>query len=316
QLGVGSELGIGPCRIVQLAAIDWDGDGQIDLLAGVDDLANYWPDSERLPVSQQVGFNQKGGHPGYDRSGLWRGQAPRGRIFWLRNVGRPGAPSFELQPEIGAEGGHLDVGLHPAPLTVSWGGGGSLELLVTDRRGVVRIYRNFGGQRPPVLMEPRTLQCGHAPLLLPDDRTVVVAADIDGDRRVQLVYGTSDGRVFAVHSGPTRNDAKTPAEVVREPGEVMLGGHAVATAGDLDADGDPELVYGDAAGRLHYLQDFGSGDDHRYALPVTIEAGGSPFQIDPGPDGMRDGPVAPRLGYACPTLVDWTGNGRLGLIVS
>jgi hypothetical protein len=51
-------------------------------------------------------------------------------------------------------------------------------------------------------------------------------------------------------------------------------------------------------------------------LPVALEAGGAPFRVDPGPDGMLKGPVAPRLGYACPTLVDWTGNGRIDLILS
>ena len=30
---------------------------------------------------------------------------------------------------------------------------------------------------------------------------------------------------------------------------------------------------------------------------------------------MLDGPVAARLGYSCPALADWTGNGRLDLIV-
>jgi hypothetical protein len=314
-IGIGPDLGVGPCRVVQLVAVDWDGDGLTDLLAGVDQMEGYWPEIDRLPLAQRVGFNQKGGHPGYDRNGLWRGQAPQPRLFWLRNVGRLGAPAFELQPELSGEIGPLDLSLHPAPLAVAWGGGYGLELLVTDACETVRIHRNFGGQRPPVLMEPRTLQSGHGPLLLPDDRTVVVAADLDGDRRVELVYGTSDGRVFAVHSGASRTEAKTPVPILHESSNFWLGGHAVVAAADLDNDGDLDLVYGDAPGRLHLVQDLGGGDDHRYALPVALEAGGTPFRLDPGPDGMRDGPVALRLGFSCPTLADWTGNGRLDLVV-
>src|SRR4051794_4202817 len=118
--GVGLDLGIANAQVVQMVAIDWDQDGLQDLLVGVHDLTGYWPDAGPLPPNQQIGLNQRAGHPCYDREGLWRGRAPVGRIFWLRNVGQPGAPRFELQPEIDGESGSLDVDLHPAPLAVSW----------------------------------------------------------------------------------------------------------------------------------------------------------------------------------------------------
>jgi hypothetical protein len=89
----------------------------------------------------------------------------------------------------------------------------------------------------------------------------------------------------------------------------------VLTAGDLDSDGGLDLVVGNASGRLQLVRHVGVPSEQRYAPPVEIEAGGEPFQIDPGPERLSGGPAAPRLGFACPTLVDWTGNGRLDLIV-
>jgi hypothetical protein len=314
SLGLADDLGQGGCRVAQMASVDWDGDGKVDLLVGLDDLEGYWPDAVTLPTEQEVGFNQKGGHPGYDRSGLWRGRAPEGRIRWLKNLGEPGQPRFEIQPELKPDAGWLDLEIHPAPLAVSWYGGDNLELLVADARGLVRIHRNFGGQRPPVLMEPRTLKAANAPLLLPEDRTTLLAADLDGDRRSELICGSSDGRIFAIRA-TSRDAASIPAELLQEPGPLWLGGHAVVTAGDLDADGGLDLVFGDGPGHLYWAHDLGRGVEHRYALPTPIEAGGARFRLDPGPDGRLGGPAKPGLGYACPALVDWTGNGRLDLLV-
>lgn len=314
-LGIGPDLGVGPCRVVQVVGVDWDGDGLDDLLAGVDDLTGYWPEDDRVPHSQTKGFNQNGGHPGYDRSGLWRGRTPVGRLFWLRNVGSQQAPRFELQPELAGDTHPLDLGMHPAPLGVAWERPNGLQLLVTDRRGLVHVHRNFGDQRPPVLMEPRTLLCGGAQLLLPEDRTAVVAADLDGDRRDELVFGTSEGRVFSVHAAPGRYEVKTPHALTCQSNDLWLGGGAVVTAGDLDGDGGLDLVSGIATGRLWLLRDAGGPPGRHYRAPVVIEAGGAPFQADPGPDGMLDGPVRPSLGFACPAVADWSGHGRLDLLV-
>ena len=315
-MGLGIDLGIAHGQVVQMTSVDWDQDGLADLLVGVHDLTGYWPDSGLLPPAQQVGLNQRAGHPGYDRDGLWRGRAPVGRIYWLRNVGRRGAPEYELQPEITGETGPLDIGLHPAPLAVSWGGRGSTELLMSDHRGLLHVYRNFGGQLPPVLMEPRTLQCGGAHLVLHDDRVAIAMGDIDGDRQAELVYGTSTGRLFAIHAGPTRNDARNPSLLLHQATDVLLGGHASICACDLDGDGDLDIVYGDGPGRLYFLQDLGSGDDHRYALPVPIEAGGAVLRIEPGPDGMLLGPVGHTLGFSRPAVADWLEHDRPDLIVS
>jgi hypothetical protein len=312
-LGIGPDLGAGPARVAQIVATDWDGDGLVDLLVGLESLEGYWPDP--LPVEQQVGFNRLGGHPGYDSSGCWRGAAPSARIRWLKNVGASGSPRFELMPEIGPEAGALDLDLNPAALAVAWGGGSAVELVASDRSGQIRLFRNFGGQRPPVVMDPRPLQVAGAPLELPDDRTTLLAADLDGDRRVELIYGTSDGRVFAIHSASGRDSARPPVPLQQEPGELALGGHAVLSAGDLDGDGGLDLIVGDGTGRLHWFKDLGQGSDHRYAEPIALEAGGALFRVEPGPDGRLLGPVAPSLGYACPCFVDWNGNGRPDLIV-
>lgn len=317
-LGLPADLGLGSGRVAQMVADDWDGDGRVDLLVGFDDLADYWPpDLAAQPEHQRPGFNQSGAHTGYDRNGRWRGGEPHGRLFWLRNTGEPGQPSFQPPEEITATSNSaVRIDPHPAPLAIAWGASRGIELLVADDAGTVRLHRNFGGQRPPVLLEPRPLKQDGEPLRLPADRTTVTAADLDVDGRDELLVGTADGQILIIRPGRSRDEAEAPVPLASDGRCLRFGAGAVVDAADLDHDGDLDLIAGDRSGRLWLAQDCGGPGDHRYAAPVELDAGGLPLRLDPGPDGRPFGPISPPLGFATVAVADWDGNGRPDLVVS
>ena len=156
-----------------------------------------------------------------------------------------------------------------------------------------------------------------APVLLHEDRTVIAAGDLDGDRRIELVYGTAGGNLYWIHDGPSRNEARIPAPIMQRPEEIVLGGHSSIAVGDLDADGrsrprvrrrrGPAVLPGRHGSRRRApLCAAGRDRGRRGSLPDRAQGPTACFWA------RRDR----SLGHARPTLADWLGHGRPDLIVT
>ncbi|MGH9362306.1 MAG: FG-GAP-like repeat-containing protein, partial [Thermoanaerobaculia bacterium] len=108
----------------------------------------------------------------------------------------------------------------------------------------------------------------------------VAAADLDGDRRLDLVAGARRSGADPPRLLLFRNrgdGALDPAALILEH-----AGLSSLSAGDVDADGDPDLVADAAGGRIAVLVNRG---DASFAAPLYFHAGGSPIVVPRDLDG-------------------------------
>lgn len=241
----------------------------------------------------------------------------------------------------------IDIGSESVPAFTDLDGDGDLDLVVGAKldagevdAGRLHVFENVGTPRDPRFEE-------RDPLLLADSYHYAPAfADLDGDGADELLLGTwnEDVRLF-------RRTAAGGWESVSDDPLVELprGSHSVAAPGDLDGDGDLDLIVGEASGELNLFRNVGSPSDPAFELVTErlddIDVGRRSFPVlydlDADGDldllvGREDGGVAvytnvgtatePRFEedgeldaalpkYAAPTLGDVDGDGDLDLVV-
>ncbi|MAG55647.1 MAG: hypothetical protein CMJ83_05080 [Planctomycetes bacterium] len=137
-------------------------------------------------------------------------------------------------------------------------------------------------------------------------------ADLDGDGHEDLISGGWRAVVYRWPDRQLRGFSKREVLVARadtpkddpyagyEYGELQAG--AVAT-GDLDADGDTDLVVGTVFGRIYVVANEGTRSAPKFGKPTVFV------------DGRIDPRFPKRFSKAGPVLADWDGDGDLDFIV-
>jgi hypothetical protein len=233
--------------------VDWDGDGDLDLLAG-----------------------------GY----------VTGLVFFFENqgAGEDGTPRLQLQGPLAADGKLLNVAHWcAAPCAADLDGDGDLDLLsghfpmyVTPgeqkehERDFLQYFENVGSRTNPRLARrplPGEGMIPHGSLATPR------AADLDGDGDLDIVASASQN-IFVFENRGTRSQLEL--RLHRGPIETPWGLAAVAVDQfrDWDGDGRLDLVRGYSVWR-----NTGEANPFRWSNPVSVLPAGEPIAH---PSGIGD----------------------------
>jgi len=207
----------------------------------------------------------------------------------------------------------VDVGSESRPALVDLDGDGDEDLVVAGKidpversTSVMRVYERVGsGPAPgsPAGSSPAWHRNGSLPLR-GAYQYAPAFGDLDGDGDPDMILGDwRDELAFYRNEGTGGAEggagARWPRFELADSAAATLsrGSHATPTLGDLDGDGDLDLVVGEASGTLNYFRNVGTSSVPRFEL-VTDGLGG----IDVGR-------------RSAPTLVDVDGDGLPDLLV-
>ncbi|MCP4294918.1 MAG: VCBS repeat-containing protein [Proteobacteria bacterium] len=187
----------------------------------------------------------------------------------------------------------IDVGQRSAPALVDIDDDGDLDLFIGSEEGRIWFFENQGNNLVPVFHLVTTKYQG----LSPGKNSTILFADINLQRKFDLVVGTIEGRVLLYVNDGTRRKARFQAGSGTTVVKFGLETHAAPALIDWDNDGDLDLVVGQKNGTLSFF--LNKGDRFFPDWQFTERS----FQlIDIG-------------GESAPIFVDMNGNGDLDLVI-
>jgi hypothetical protein len=299
--------GVSETNRAQPAFVDLDGDGDRDMVIGLDGSLVWY---RRSGAAASPSWTRVAGDPiGYGGGssavspgvGDWDGDGDRdviigehwGALRFFRNGGPPAwsEQSYEFPFELAG---------NSAPALADWDNDGDDDMLIGQVWGNLHKFTNIGTASAPnwrpdgILL---TLPWTNHPHAFP------TLADIDGDNDEDLFIGEGGwpdpGMGGNIHFYRNQGTPSAPNWTL-ETGNFLnldVGGWSRPVFADIDDDGDLDLFIGDEAGTLTFVQNTGTTTAPAWAAPVQPYAG-----LDIG-------------AYSAPAFFDLDLDGDLDMLI-
>lgn len=281
--------------------VDYDGDGNQDLVIGHDEWGEYgWQDA-------------------YDSQGRWTNGPLHGLVYWLRNAGTDEQPKYQKAVKVQAGDGPVDTYGMPSPCFADFRRSGKLDLVCSDFVGRFTYFENAGSRREPRYMPGQPLLSAEGPIRAEVVMIQATAFDWGDDGKVDIVYGQEDGRVAIIeNTGQVRDGQpifKHPRYFKQEAERVKFGILPTPVAFDWDDDGDQDLIVGNGDGNIGFIKNLG-GNPPTWAPAEYLAADGKTIRIQAGPNGSIQGPAEEGWGYTTLSVADWDLDSLPDLVVN
>lgn len=327
--------------------VDWDGDGDKDLLVGgyITGAVFYFENTrnrlgipelrERPPLEADgktlcvrsaaspcvADFDGDGDLDMITAQGdvVHHGQFDEAGIVYFENDGTPTEPKLTARPFPFVD--EHNVGIVAVPDAADWDGDGDLDLVIGSMHEVW-LYRNEGDRKSPKFAKAEPLRNRWGPVRTGAFATSPVDWDGDGDIDLISSFG---GRFELKRNMDPRNPPRWKNEgFLKAAGEEIryvfeLGDpETFPVAADLDRDGRIDLLQGVAAGYVWFYRNVGTREKPELAEGFRLKTEDGGFvkvgRYQPGDKAVD---FASHSGdRSDPKPADFDGDGDLDLLVS
>ncbi len=295
----------GRVRANQWSYVDFDGDEVLDIVVG----HGFWGD---------YGWDNA-----FDANGRWTNGPLRGFVYVLSNRGTNDNPEYAEPVQLQAGGAPIDVFGMPSPNFADFDGDGDLDLICGEFIDGFTWFENVGSRKQPRYAAGRELMLGDQPLKMHLCMIVVVGVDWDHDGDTDLVVGQEDGRIALIEHTGQVDESRGNMPVFAEPrffqqeaDQVKFGALVTPVGFDWDGDGDEDIVAGNTAGEVGFIENLDGGIPPKWNKPKLLEADGMPIRIMAGQNGSIQGPAESKWGYTTLDVADWDQDGLPDIVVN
>ena len=285
-------------RFRQWKYVDYDNDGDLDIVVGIQDGEDYGWDNA------------------YNEKGEWMNGPLHGYVYLIENI----KGKYELQGMIEADGKPIDVYGEPTPNFGDFDNDGDLDIICGEFLDKFTWFENIGSREKPKYKKGRYLKNGNGIIKMDLEMIVPVAVDWDKDGDIDLVVGDEDGRVaFVENTGKVKDHMpvfKSPRYFQQKADAVKFGALVSPFSVDWDDDGDEDLICGNSAGYIGFIENLENGVTPKWNRPVYLKAGGKVIREQAGYNGSIQGPCEAKWGYTVLTVADWNGDGLKDIITN